>query len=282
MARSRGRSVLDHELSSTEKRLAEVQEGKIREYSNALTEALGLGAALAVDSDSELSGDESTVGGTGSALTGDLTPGSTVQGTARSVGTEATGALSQATVEGLLTGALTAAGLGQMVTETAAAAVSGGSGVGASPGAMSPFGSLSNKDEIEADAIADALAGVAFAPAPPQEPPMFGSYAEQPITDVSSYLELVPVNPEEYVSATGHEGKMLFGSGKIPSVTSFCAALRPGEKGPFKSNIRSDITDAQLRQMDVIVEAQVRVVWCGAMRCSRSSFLHIFITTILA
>ena len=41
---------------------------------------------------------------------------------------------------------------------------------------------------------------------------------------------------DDYVGTTGHERTMLFGSGKIPMVKSYCQALPPERRGPVKSH----------------------------------------------
>ena len=65
------------------------------------------------------------------------------------------------------------------------------------------------------------------------------------------------INPDEYVGVTGLEKHMLFGTGQIPSVYSYVQALKGAERGPFRSNIRSEVSDEQLRNIDLLVEAQL-------------------------
>ena len=62
---------------------------------------------------------------------------------------------------------------------------------------------------------------------------------------------------DEYVGSTGHEARMLFGSGKIPGVKSFCQLLKPVERAPFASNVRPPVTNKDLFSMDLELQAQV-------------------------
>ena len=64
---------------------------------------------------------------------------------------------------------------------------------------------------------------------------------------------------DEYVGATGHEANMLFGSGKIPGVKSFCQLLNPIERAPFASNVRPPVTNKDLFRMDLELQVQVRL-----------------------
>ena len=76
-------------------------------------------------------------------------------------------------------------------------------------------------------------------------------------TTLQETLARMHINPDEYVGVTGLEKHMLFGTGQIPSVYSYVQALKGAERGPFRSNIRSEVTDAQLRNIDELVEAQL-------------------------
>ena len=59
------------------------------------------------------------------------------------------------------------------------------------------------------------------------------------------------------MGATGHEARMLFGSGKIPGVKSFCQLLAPMERAPFASNVRPPVTNKDLYRMDLELQVQV-------------------------
>ena len=50
---------------------------------------------------------------------------------------------------------------------------------------------------------------------------------------------------------------MLFGSGKIPGVKSFCQLLAPVERAPFASNVRPPVTNKDLFRMDLELQMQV-------------------------
>ena len=50
---------------------------------------------------------------------------------------------------------------------------------------------------------------------------------------------------------------MLFGSGKIPGVKSFCQLLNPIERAPFASNVRPPVTNKDLFRMDLELQMQV-------------------------
>ena len=84
-----------------------------------------------------------------------------------------------------------------------------------------------------------------------------GLGGDRKIMTLQDTLARMHINPDEYVGVTGLEKHMLFGTGQIPSVHSYVQALRGAERGPFRSNIRSEVTDAQLRNIDELVEAQL-------------------------
>jgi len=63
---------------------------------------------------------------------------------------------------------------------------------------------------------------------------------------VADRLAHMDFNPDNYVGETGLEGRLLFGTALIPSVKSYVEALTPVERGPYPSNVASEVTRAQV------------------------------------
>ena len=76
-----------------------------------------------------------------------------------------------------------------------------------------------------------------------------GGHLEMSVADSTA---LAVNNPDVYVERTGLENQLLFGSGKIPTVKSYCKTLTPLERAPFHSNVRlpGSITDRDVLAVD--------------------------------
>ena len=75
---------------------------------------------------------------------------------------------------------------------------------------------------------------------------------------VADRLAHMDFNPDNYVGETGLEGRLLFGTALIPSVKSYVEALTPVERGPYPSNVASEVTRAQVGYGTVHMQPHVQ------------------------